>query len=78
MKRVEVRRLARKALMLGFLLICLAFANAGRGHARVCCSVCPDFYTQCVSDCDIPPPPLDPCGCKHVLLVCERTCDPSC
>jgi hypothetical protein len=78
MKRVEIRRLARKVLMLGFLLICLAFATASRGHASLCCSVCDARLTQCNDNCDLFPPPSDPCGCFSGYRFCERHCDPSC
>lgn len=78
--RTEIRRLMRRLLALGVLVVALGFASSdfagGTTVAAPCCSSCDPAYENCIANCG--GDPTCETNCQNRLFSCYRWCSFSC
>jgi hypothetical protein len=85
----ELKRLVRKALVLGFLVTSLTVLSSGLGTrdamaAADCCSSCDPGLARCYTGCRQRPCQTLECRtncetrCEEWYTNCVNTCNPSC
>jgi len=81
MFRPEMKKLARKFLVLMVLVVGLLVLSSGLPGKKalagtVCCTTCSQQYDDCINSC--PNPGMCNAMCNFRLKQCQKTCNPGC